>query len=61
MAQRYGIRNDPDKLWTVFDVFTGWPARLDGLVLTDLSREEASGILDHVNKKDVEARKARGI
>jgi hypothetical protein len=61
MVHRYDVRNDPDNLWTVFDVFTGWPAELDGLILTGLMIEEAYGILDHVNEKDVEARKARGI
>jgi hypothetical protein len=61
MAHRYDVRNDPDKLWTVFDVFTGWPAELDGLILTGLQPEEAYDILDEVNQQDVETRKAKGI
>ena len=40
MTHRYDVRNDRDKLWTVFDVFTGWPAELDGLILTCLLTED---------------------
>lgn len=61
MAHRYDVREDHDKLWTVFDVFTGWPVKLDGLILTVLLTEAAYDILDQVNEKDVQARKARGI
>ena len=61
MTHRYDVRNDPDKSWTVFDVFTGWPAELDNRILTGLLTEEAYNILDQVNQKDLLTRQAKGI
>lgn len=55
MAQhRYEIRREPDGTWTVFDVFTGWPAEVDGhLPATGLDMEEADDLLDLLNLGDL--------
>jgi hypothetical protein len=56
MPRRYDIQKDPDDLWTVYDKFTGWPAELDGLVLSGLSVRVAKkfgGMLslrDHIDR-----------
>jgi hypothetical protein len=36
----------------VFDVFTGWPAVVDGTELNLLTAEEADDIVDLLNLKD---------
>jgi hypothetical protein len=39
---QFGRRVELDRSWTVYHVFTGVPARVDGLTLTDLSRSAAT-------------------
>jgi hypothetical protein len=52
MPRRYAIQKDPDELWTVYDKFTGWPAELDGLVLTGLSVRAAKKFVGKLNLRD---------
>lgn len=49
IAQRYRIRKEIDETWTVFDLFTGLPAELEGHPSIDLEMEyaqEVAGILN---------------
>ena len=52
MPRRYEIQKDPDELWTVYDRFTGWPAELDGLVLTGLHVRAAKKLVGTLNLRD---------
>ena len=61
MPRRYDIQKDPDELWTVYDKFTGWPAELDGLVLTGLSERAAKKFVGTLNLRDHIDRMARGV
>jgi hypothetical protein len=57
--QRYDLRKEPDGTWTVFDVFTGWPARVDGHVTAKgLDFLEADDLVDLLNFQDA---KRRGV
>jgi hypothetical protein len=60
MPRRYDIQKDPDELWTVYDQFTGWPAELDGLVLTGLSVRVAKKFGGMLNLRDHIDRMAKG-
>jgi hypothetical protein len=61
MPRRYDIRKDPDELWTVYDKFTGWPAELDGHVLTGLNVRAAKKIACRLNLKEHIDQMGRGI
>jgi hypothetical protein len=39
---QFGRRVEMDRSWTIYHVFTGVPARVDGSALTDLSRSAAT-------------------
>ena len=54
---RFAIREDDHGVWTVFDVFTGWPATLpEGLSARGLPRELADDLVDLMNELDRERR-----
>jgi hypothetical protein len=55
--QRYDLRREPDGTWTVFDVFTGWPAEMaDGWSATGFDAEEADEIVEIMNLQDARRR-----
>jgi hypothetical protein len=49
MAARYNMREEPDG-WTVFDVWTGWPAVVAGVTQTELDMEDADDLVDLLNR-----------
>lgn len=54
---RYDIRNEPHLGgWTVFDIFTGWPAVVDGVAQTGLDMEQADDLVDLLNTLNVRRR-----
>jgi hypothetical protein len=56
-TQRYDIREEPDGTWTVFDVFTGWPAELvDGRPAIGFDAKEADDLVDLMNSQDARRR-----
>ncbi|RUX25383.1 hypothetical protein EOA13_27520 [Mesorhizobium sp. M7A.F.Ca.US.011.01.1.1] len=57
---RYDRRKEIDGMWTVFDVFTGLPAEIDGHPYVDLDMEYANEMADVLNTQDVARRLARG-
>jgi hypothetical protein len=48
MAARYNIRRD-DEGWTVFDIWTGWPALIKGAEQVGLDIELADDLVDLLN------------
>lgn len=49
---RYDMRKNEDgESWTVFDVFTGEPAIVDGVQLVSLEIEEADDLVDLLNAR----------
>lgn len=59
MDFNYGRRIESDRCWTVYHVFTGAPARIDGRSMTGLSRSEATLSMLSLNQSNVERRKER--
>lgn len=48
MAGRYDMRRD-DEGWTVFDIWTGWPAVVKGAEQIGLDIEDADDLVDLLN------------
>ncbi|MDG4853784.1 MULTISPECIES: hypothetical protein [unclassified Mesorhizobium] len=57
--RQYGRRVEPDRSWTVYHVFTGIPAYVDGAFMIGLSRSEATKSMLSLNLRNSERRKAR--
>jgi hypothetical protein len=49
----YGRRVEADRSWTVYHVFTGVPARIDGVTMTGLSRSDATDNMLSLNRRNV--------
>jgi len=56
---QFGRRVEMDRSWTIYHVFTGVPARVDGSALTDLSRSAATEGMLSLNLRNVKRRKER--
>jgi hypothetical protein len=56
---QFGRRVEMDRSWTIYHVFTGIPARVDGSALTDLSRSAATDGMLWLNLRNVKRRKDR--
>jgi hypothetical protein len=54
---QFGRRVEMDRSWTIYHVFTGVPARVDGSALTDLSRSAATDGMLSLNPRNVKRRK----
>jgi hypothetical protein len=54
---QFGRRVEMDRSWTIYHVFTGVPARVDGSALTDLSRSAATDGMLSLNLRSVNRRK----
>ena len=50
---QFGRRVEMDHSWTIYQVFTGVPARVDGLALTDLSGSAATDGMLSLNRRNV--------
>jgi hypothetical protein len=48
MRARYDMRRDEDG-WTVFDIWTGWPALIKDTEQTGLDIEQADDLVDLLN------------
>ena len=57
---QFGRRVEVDRSWTIYHVFTGVPARVDGMAMTDLSQAAATDGMLSLNLCNVERRKQRG-
>jgi hypothetical protein len=55
----FGRRVEMARSWTIYDVFTGVPVRVDGSALTDLSRSAATEGMLSLNLRSVKRRKGR--
>lgn len=56
---QFGRRVEADRSWSVYHVFTGVPARVDGAAMTSLSRAAATDGMLSLNRRSVERRKER--
>ena len=56
---QFGRRVEMDRSWTIYHVFTGIPARVDGSALTYLSRSAATDGMLSLNLRNVKRRKER--
>ena len=54
---QYGRRIETDRSWTVYHVYTGAPARIDGDAMSGLSRSEATESMLSLNKRNLRRRK----
>lgn len=54
----YGRRVEADGSWTIYHVFTGVPAVLDGRLMTGLGRSEATATMIYLNARNAQKRKA---
>src|ERR1700678_2932218 len=54
---QFGRRVEMDRSWTIYHVFTGVLARVDGSALTDLSRAAATDGMLSLNLRNVKRRK----
>lgn len=61
MAQRYDLRTEADGSWTVFDIFTGFPAIIDEVEATGFDVEQAGDLLIMLNSADLDRRREAGI
>lgn len=59
LDHHYGRRVEADRSWTVYHVFTGIPARIDGSAMTGLSRKAATNGMLSLNRR-TEARRRDG-
>lgn len=54
--QRYDLRKELDGTWTVFDVFTGWAAEVNGRPAKQLDAQDADELVDLLNYQDAKRR-----
>jgi hypothetical protein len=57
----YGRRIESDRSWTVYHVFTGAPARIEGQTMMGLSRTEATERMLSLNQSNLRRRRERGV
>jgi len=57
----YGRRIESDRSWTVYHVFTGVVARIDGVTMTGMSCSDATGMMLSLNRRNVLFRRTRTL
>ena len=55
----YGRRVEADRSWTVHHVFTGVPARIDGVTMEGLDRSDATDVMLSLNRRSAARKRAR--
>nr|WP_085044163.1 hypothetical protein [Ensifer aridi] len=56
---RYDLRQEANGTWTVFDIFTGLPARVNDLEQVGLEMEQADDLVDVLNLLYIKRRRER--
>ncbi|BCG95669.1 hypothetical protein [Mesorhizobium sp. 131-2-1] len=56
---QYGRRVEADRSWTVYHVFTGIPAHVDGAFMIGLNRSDATHGMLSLNRRNSERRRER--
>ncbi|QPB18468.1 hypothetical protein ISN39_12345 [Rhizobium sp. 007] len=59
MAQRYSLHRNLNVYWTVFDVVTGQPVVIDGMIMDMLTDEEAYDLVNRLNRENGQERPFR--
>lgn len=57
----YGRRIEPDKSWTVYHVFSGAPAELEGWSMAGLGETEATSTMIFLNARNAKRRRASSL
>lgn len=60
-GHHYGRRIEPDKSWTVYHVFSGAPAQLEGWSMAGLGEMEATSTMIVLNARNAERRRASSL
>jgi len=60
MANRYALRMDKPNSWTVFDVFTGQPAKSGQKPTVGIKTRRAQELVARLNSQDVRRREEIG-
>ena len=55
--RQYGRRVEADRSWTIYHVFTGIPAHVDGAFLTGLNHSDATIGMLSLNRRNADCRK----
>jgi hypothetical protein len=58
---RFDVRLEHDDTWTVYDIFSGLPVRLDDMVMIKTTAEASFYLVDTLNEQDLERRQLLGI
>ena len=53
---RYDLRKEDDGSWTVFDIFTGMPAEVNGIPQDGLEMEQADDLVELLNLQYIRRR-----
>ncbi|MCK4205297.1 hypothetical protein J3U99_11015 [Brucella pituitosa] len=53
---RYDLRKEDDGSWTVFDIFTGMPAEVNGIPQDGLEMQQADDLVDLLNLQYIRRR-----
>ena len=61
MPYRYAVREDDPDSWTVYDIFTGWPAQFEGRRTVEMDVRDADGLAELLNVQDLARRTRAGI
>ena len=57
----YGRRVEMDRSWTVYHVFTGAPAHIEGVAMSGLTRSSATSMMLSLNRRNVLLRRERNL
>jgi hypothetical protein len=58
MSHHYGRRVEPNRSWTVYHVFSGVPADLEGWSMTGLGEADATATMIFLNARNAKRRQA---
>jgi hypothetical protein len=61
MTYRYAVREEEPDSWTVYDIFTGWPAQFEGRRTVEMEVRDADGLAELMNLQDLAKRARSGI
>lgn len=61
MSHHYGRRVEPDKSWTIYHVFSGAPAELEGRPMAGLGETEATSTMIFLNARNAGRRRASSL
>ena len=61
MSHYYGRRVEPNKSWTIYHVFSGAPAELEGWSMAGLGETEATSTMIFLNARNARRRRTSSL